>query len=195
MNVKKQVERLHSTADTKQLIFQPLFLSMMVFIPGLCSLSIFLCRRPKCSSASGCNSNYFPIKTGAVWGLFMASSERRAAGHHSFHCPRVAPPLMKLLTLFRELATFSPLAWYNVLWYWWALLGSRLTSMALGFCMAASVPSGTPWSMASLMAITAACTEERRGDGRGFYTGHAFHWCTTFIPSRHMRQSEKKDPF
>lgn len=115
MNVKKQVERLHSTADTKQLIFQPLFLSMMVFIPGLCSLSIFLCRRPKCSSASGSDSNYFLIKTGAVWGLFMASSERRTAGHHSFHCPRVTPPLMKLPTLFRELATFSPLAWYNVL--------------------------------------------------------------------------------
>lgn len=33
--------------------------------------------------------------------------------------------------------------------------------MALGFCMAAKVPSGTPWSMASLMAITAACTEDR----------------------------------
>lgn len=31
--------------------------------------------------------------------------------------------------------------------------------MALGFCMAAIVPSGMPWSMASLMAITAACTE------------------------------------
>lgn len=31
--------------------------------------------------------------------------------------------------------------------------------MAFGFLMAARVPSGTPWSMASLMAITAACTE------------------------------------
>lgn len=40
--------------------------------------------------------------------------------------------------------------------------------MALEFCMAASVPSGTPWSMASLMAITAACTEDGRGGGMFF---------------------------
>ncbi len=37
--------------------------------------------------------------------------------------------------------------------------------MALGFCIAATVPSGTPWSIASLMAITAACTEDERQDG------------------------------
>lgn len=37
--------------------------------------------------------------------------------------------------------------------------------MALGFCMAAIVPSGMPWSMASLMAITAACTEDGGEEG------------------------------
>lgn len=49
--------------------------------------------------------------------------------------------------------------------------------MALGLCIAASVPSGTPWSMASLMAITAACTEGGREDGEEL----ASHECWAFI--------------
>lgn len=150
------------TAVTKQLIFQAPFLAIVFLISGLCSLSVFCCQWPKCCWASGYNCNYFLIKRGTILGLFMTSSEWYAVGHHSFHCPRVTPPVIKLHTRFRELATFSPLAWYNVSWYWWALLASRLTNMALGFCIAASVPSGTPWSMASLIAITAACTEDRR---------------------------------
>lgn len=91
---------------------------------------------------------------------YKTFTKRCSAPSHAAVCCHCGLKLQPLRTRLRELATFSPLAWYSVSWYWRAELASRLTSMALGFCMAATVPSGTPWSMASLMAITAACTAD-----------------------------------
>lgn len=39
---------------------------------------------------------------------------------------------------------------------------SRFTSMALGFFKAANVSAGILWSIASLIAITAACTKKTK---------------------------------
>lgn len=66
-----------------------------------------------------------------------------------------------LLTLPEDWACFRVLAWLSVSWYSWARASWGFLSIALGFFSAAIVADAWPFSTASLMAITAACTTKR----------------------------------
>ena len=68
--------------------------------------------------------------------------------------------LTKKFTFAIAIAAFEVLAWNRTLWYSSALSCVVFVRWALGLFKVWSVPCGSWWSIASLMAITAACTAQ-----------------------------------
>lgn len=76
-----------------------------------------------------------------------------------------------LLTLPEDWSRLRDLVWLSVSWYSWARGSCVFLSIALGLFRAPIVTDAWPLSTASLMAITAACTKEKKTK-HGFSGGY-----------------------